>query len=76
MQDTGANCGSSGYVGEHYEEDECLWPDRTGLWECVPRIFLLYRVTADQTEALRLWSTVGVLAMPGIVGLWEARRCQ
>lgn len=72
----GANRGYSGYVGEHYEEGECLWPDRTGLQERVARIFVLHRVTADQTEALRQWSAVGVLAMPGIVGLWEAWRCQ
>lgn len=66
-----ANRGYSRYVGEHY--DGCLWPGRTGLWERVPRIFVLHRVTADQAEALRVWSTVGVLA---VQWLWEAWRCQ
>ena len=38
----GAHCGYSGYVGEHYDDGgECLWPGRTGLRECVPRIFFL-----------------------------------
>lgn len=71
-----ANCGYSGYVGEQCEKGECVQPGRTGLWECVPRIFVLHRVTADQAEALRVWSAVGVLAVLGIVGLWEAWRCQ
>lgn len=72
-----ANCGYSGYVGEHYEGGECLQPGRTtSFWERVPSIFVLHRVTADQAEALRVWSAVGVLAMLGILGLWEAWRCQ
>lgn len=72
----GANCGYSGYVGEHYEGDECLWPGETGLWERVPRIFVLHRVTADQAEALSVWSAVGVLAELDAQGLWEVWRCQ
>lgn len=72
----GANCGYSGYVGEHYEGGERMRPGRTGLWERVPRIFVLHRVTADQAEALRVWSAVGVLAVLGVLGLWEAWRCQ
>lgn len=72
----GANCCYSGYVGEHHKQGKCLQPGRAALWECVPRILLLSRVTEDQAEALRVWSAVGVLAVPGILGLWEAWRCQ
>lgn len=52
----------TGYVNEHYEEGECLQPHRTGLWERVPRIFVLHRLTADQAEALSVqhsWSPGG-----------------
>lgn len=54
---------------------ECLWSGRTALWEHAPRIFMLHRV-ADQAEALRVWSPVGVLAVRVVQGMWEARRCQ
>lgn len=57
-----------------YEGGECLWPGRTGLRERVARISVLHRVTADQAEALRVWSAVGVLAVLGVLG--EAWRCQ
>lgn len=72
----GGLAGHSGYVGMHYEGRECLWPGRTGLWEHAPRIFVLHGVRADQAEALRVWSPVGVLAVRGVLGMWEAWRCQ
>lgn len=46
----GANCCCSGCVGEHYEAGKCVQLHRTGLWECVPRIFALHRLTANQAE--------------------------
>lgn len=58
-------------MGEHYDDGgECLWPGRTGLRECVPRIFFfaLHRVAADQAEALRVWSAVGVFGGAGHSG--------
>lgn len=55
---------------------ECMWSGRTAPWEHAPRIFMLHRVGADQAEALRVWSPVGVLAVGVVWGMWEARRCQ
>lgn len=66
-----ARCGHSTCVGVHYEGRERLRPGRT-----VPGVSVLHRGTADQAEALRVWSPVGVLAARGVLGLWEARWCQ
>lgn len=53
-----------------------LWPGRRGLRERLDGIFLPQWITADQAEALGAWSPVGVLAAWGILGMWEALRCQ
>lgn len=52
------------------------WPGWRGLRERLDGIFLPQWITADQAEALGAWSPVGVLAAWGILGMWEALRCQ
>lgn len=47
-----------------------------GLWEHLAGIFLPQWISADQAEVLGAWSPVGVLAVWGNLGMWEARRCQ